>query len=163
MTEDNSWRTPSFRQNVVAKINEAIQTSGMNTSKSSIEMENHVFVKARNKDEYLSFVARLILHVREMNTKNKMQGSGGGGDVSNAGGMPDPINALQNLASQGSRPQQQMMGMGGPQGGPMGGPGGPQGNNIPASNLLQTLTQNERNMPSTLGFLLELIASTNYA
>uniref|UniRef100_A0A6B2EAP3 Mediator of RNA polymerase II transcription subunit 15 n=1 Tax=Phlebotomus kandelakii TaxID=1109342 RepID=A0A6B2EAP3_9DIPT len=141
MSEDNSWRTPSFRQNVVAKINEAIQTSGMNTNKSSIEMENHVFVKARNKDEYLSFVARLILHVREMNTKNKMQGTGGGGDVSNTGGMPDPINALQNLASQGSRPQQQMMGMGGPQGGPMGGPGGPQGNNIPASNLLQTLTQ----------------------
>lgn len=76
-----------------------------------------------------------------VDTKNKMQGSGGGGDVSNAGGMPDPINALQNLASQGSRPQQQMMGMGGPQGGPMGGPGGPQGSNIPASNLLQTLTQ----------------------
>uniref|UniRef100_A0A1L8DHB7 Mediator of RNA polymerase II transcription subunit 15 n=2 Tax=Nyssomyia neivai TaxID=330878 RepID=A0A1L8DHB7_9DIPT len=148
MTEDNSWRTPPFRQNVVAKINEAIQSSGMNTTKSSIEMENHVFVKARNKDEYLSFVARLILHVREMNTKNKMQGTGGGGDVNNTGGMPDPINALQNLASQGSRPQQQMMGMGGPQGagGPMGGPGGPQGNNIPASNLLQTLTQQQAPM-----------------
>lgn len=29
-------------------------------------MENHVFSKARNKDEYLSFVARLIIHVREM-------------------------------------------------------------------------------------------------
>lgn len=29
-------------------------------------MENHVFSKAKNKDEYLSFVARLILHVREM-------------------------------------------------------------------------------------------------
>ncbi|GAB0095225.1 Mediator of RNA polymerase II transcription subunit 15 [Sergentomyia squamirostris] len=137
MSEDNSWRTPSFRQNVVAKINEAIQSSGMNTSKSGVEMENHVFVKARTKDEYLSFVARLILHVREMNTKNKMQNTG---EVPNAGGMPDPINALQNLASQGSRPQQQMMGMGGPQG-PMGGPAVSQVNNIPASNLLQTLTQ----------------------
>ncbi|XP_055683942.1 mediator of RNA polymerase II transcription subunit 15 isoform X1 [Lutzomyia longipalpis] len=147
MSEDNSWRTPSFRQNVVAKINEAIQSSGMNTTKSSIEMENHVFVKARNKDEYLSFVARLILHVREMNTKNKMQGSCAG-EVNNTSGMPDPINALQNLASQGSRPQQQMMGMGGPQGagGPMGGPGGPQGSNIPASNLLQTLTQQQAPM-----------------
>ncbi|GAB0095223.1 Mediator of RNA polymerase II transcription subunit 15 [Sergentomyia squamirostris] len=73
MSEDNSWLTPSFRQNVVAKINEAIQSSGMNTSNSGVEMENHVFVKARTKDEYLSFVARLILHVTEMNTTNKMQ------------------------------------------------------------------------------------------
>lgn len=29
-------------------------------------MEQHVFSKARSKDEYLSFVARLIIHVREM-------------------------------------------------------------------------------------------------
>lgn len=38
----------------------------MTSSKNGIEMENHVFHKARNKDEYLGFVARLILHVREM-------------------------------------------------------------------------------------------------
>lgn len=31
-----------------------------------MEMENHVFQKAKNKDEYLGFVARLILHVREL-------------------------------------------------------------------------------------------------
>lgn len=46
--------------------NEAIQTSGVNSNKNSVDMENHVFSKARNKDEYLSFVARLIIHVREM-------------------------------------------------------------------------------------------------
>lgn len=70
----------------------------------------------------------------------------GGGPVPGQGGpgMPDPINALQNLASQGTR-NNQMMGMGGvgPPGGsqsvPMG--GGPQ--QIPniASNLLQTLNR----------------------
>lgn len=36
--------------------------------------------------------------------------------------MPDPINALQNLASQGSRNNNSMMGMGGPQAGQLGGP-----------------------------------------
>ena len=46
--------------------NEAIQQSGMTSSKNGLEMENHVFQKARNKDEYLGYVARLILHVREM-------------------------------------------------------------------------------------------------
>ncbi|XP_059617776.1 mediator of RNA polymerase II transcription subunit 15-like [Phlebotomus argentipes] len=65
--EDNSWRTPSFRQAVTAKINEVIQTSGIRTSSSSIEMENRVYAKARNKHEYLGLAARLILHIREMN------------------------------------------------------------------------------------------------
>ncbi|XP_050100117.1 mediator of RNA polymerase II transcription subunit 15 [Anopheles aquasalis] len=136
MAEDNSWKTTNFRQSVVNKINEAIQQTGMTSSKNGIEMENHVFHKARNKDEYLGFVARLILHVREMNSKHKnqqnaaaaaaqqeggnasQQGGGGGG----GGGMPDPINALQTLASQGTRPQMMgQMGPGGPMGGQMGG------------------------------------------
>lgn len=52
-------------------------------------------------------------------------------------GMPDPINALQNLASQGTR--NQMMGMGSGQPGSMAG----QQNMAPitATNLLQTLNQ----------------------
>ncbi|XP_060518154.1 mediator of RNA polymerase II transcription subunit 15 isoform X2 [Cylas formicarius] len=131
---DDSWRTPAFRQSVVAKIDEAIRQSGMNTSRNSIEMENHVFQKAKNKEEYLSFVARLILHVREMNTKKGQAGMNGHGQQQGAPGMPDPINALQNLASQGSR--NPMVGMGGPQTGQMGGPA--QG---PATNLLQTLNR----------------------
>lgn len=53
--------------------------------------------------------------------------------------MPDPINALQNLASQGTRNNSQMMGMGGPQSAPMGGP--QQMPPITASNLLQTLNR----------------------
>ncbi|XP_029720029.1 mediator of RNA polymerase II transcription subunit 15 [Aedes albopictus] len=153
MAEDNSWKTPSFRQSVVNKINEAIQQSGMTSSKNGLEMENHVFQKARNKDEYLGYVARLILHVREMNTKNKNQqnpaGSAqdGGNPNQQGGGMPDPINALQTLATQGTRPQM----MGGQMGGP--GPGGPMGNQMGgggnASNLLNTL--NRPQMPMTGG------------
>lgn len=38
----------------------------MNNTRNSIDMENHVFMKAKTKEEYLGFVARLILHVREM-------------------------------------------------------------------------------------------------
>ncbi|XP_055642457.1 mediator of RNA polymerase II transcription subunit 15 [Toxorhynchites rutilus septentrionalis] len=148
MAEDNSWKTSSFRQSVVNKINEAIQQSGMASNKNGLEMENHVFQKARNKDEYLGYVARLILHVREMNSKNKNQqnaagGNQDGGNPNQQGGMPDPINALQTLASQGSRPQMMggQMGPGGPMGGQMG-----TGN---ASNLLQTL--NRPQMPMTGG------------
>ncbi|CAH1109128.1 unnamed protein product [Psylliodes chrysocephalus] len=137
MADENSWRTPTFRQSVIAKIEEAIRQSGMNTSRNSIEMENHVFQKAKNKEEYLGFVARLILHVREMKPKQgggmAVPGQGQGGP-----GMPDPINALQNLASQGTR--NSMMNMG-PQNPQMGGP-----QQAPATNLLQTLNRGPQQM-----------------
>ncbi|XP_017778571.1 PREDICTED: mediator of RNA polymerase II transcription subunit 15 [Nicrophorus vespilloides] len=112
MSDDN-WKAPVFRQNVVSKIDEAIRQSGMATTRNSSEMENHVFQKAKTKEEYLGFVARLILHVREMNSKKVAGVNQSGGQ-----GVQDPINALQNLASQGTR--NNMMGMNGPQGGPQG-------------------------------------------
>ncbi|KAF5271366.1 hypothetical protein FQA39_LY08164 [Lamprigera yunnana] len=134
---DDSWRTTAFRQSIVSKIDEAIRQSRMPTSRNSIEMENHVYQKAKTKDEYLGFVARLILHVREMNTKkgNEMNP----GTVQGSPGMPDPINALQTLASQGSR-NNQMMGMGVPQQQVQMG-GSQQMPSIPATNLLQNLNR----------------------
>ncbi|KAK4879653.1 hypothetical protein RN001_007799 [Aquatica leii] len=133
---DDSWRTATFRQSVVSKIDEAIRQSRMPTSRNSMEMESHVFQKAKTKEEYLGFVARLILHVREMNAKkgNEMNGPG---TVQGGPGMPDPINALQTLASQGSR-NNQMMGMAVPQQQvQMGGPQQMQS----ATNLLQNLNR----------------------
>lgn len=50
----------------VFNSNEAISHSDLTPKKNTVDMENHVYSKARNKDEYLSFVARLIIHVREM-------------------------------------------------------------------------------------------------
>ncbi|XP_012284467.1 mediator of RNA polymerase II transcription subunit 15 [Orussus abietinus] len=136
--EETSWRAPAFRQNVIAKIDEAFQKIGMPTSKNSVDMENHVFQKAKNKDEYLGFVARLIIRVREMNAKE-----GGGGMAAGTGGtggqgMPDPIGALQSMARQGTG-NNQMMGMNGPGPGPQGMVPQPQTNT--ATNLLQSLNQ----------------------
>nr|CAI5841497.1 unnamed protein product [Callosobruchus analis] len=132
MADENNWRTPAFRQSVVAKIDEAIRSSGMNPSRNSLEMESHVFQKAKNKEEYLGFVARLILHVREMKPK-QAGGMAGPGQGQGGPGMPDPINALQNLASQGTR--NPMMNMG-PQPGQMGGP-----QQATTTNLLQTINR----------------------
>ncbi|XP_069697565.1 mediator of RNA polymerase II transcription subunit 15 isoform X2 [Periplaneta americana] len=83
-------------------------------------------------EEYLGFVARLILHVREMNSKKGagMNVPGGGGGQA----AQDPIGALQTLARQGTG--NQIMGLGGPPGGGM-----VQPSSIAASNLLQTLNR----------------------
>ncbi|KAF5271365.1 hypothetical protein FQA39_LY08163 [Lamprigera yunnana] len=98
-------------------------------------MENHVYQKAKSKNEYLGFVARLILHVREMNTKkgNEMNP----GTVQGGPGTSDSINALQTLANQGSR-NNQMMGMGVPQQQVQMGES-QQMPSIPVTNLLQNL------------------------
>ncbi|XP_071856620.1 mediator complex subunit 15 [Bombus fervidus] len=137
-TDENSWRTQSFRQSVIAKIDEAVQISGMPTAKNSVEMENHVFQKAKTKEEYLGFVARLILHVRELNSKKGTGGNAPGTGGSGNQGMPDPIGALQTLARQGTG-NNQMMNMSGPGSNPQGIIPQPPTNT--ATNLLQSLNQ----------------------
>ncbi|XP_051168893.1 mediator of RNA polymerase II transcription subunit 15 [Leptopilina boulardi] len=136
-SDDTSWRTPSFRQGMASRIEEAIQKSGMPTAKNSSDMESHVFMKAKNKEEYLSFIARLILHVREMNSKKQGGGMAPGGNGPNQG-MSDPIGALQTLARQGTG-NNQMMGIPNTGANPQGMV--PQPNTNAATNLLQSLNQ----------------------
>ncbi|KZC11964.1 Mediator of RNA polymerase II transcription subunit 15 [Dufourea novaeangliae] len=137
-TDENSWRTQSFRQSVIAKIDEAVQMSGMPITRNSIDMENHVFQKAKTKEEYLGFVARLILHVRELNSKKGAGAAAPGATGSGNQGMPDPIGALQTLARQGTG-NNQMMNMNGPGPNPQGIIPQPPANT--ATNLLQSLNQ----------------------
>lgn len=44
--------------------NDALKNSGINMNRTPQEMENHVFQKARTKEEYLALVGKVILHVR---------------------------------------------------------------------------------------------------
>lgn len=41
----------------------------MQVARNSSEMENHVFKKAKTREEYMNMVAKLILHVRDYNGK----------------------------------------------------------------------------------------------
>uniref|UniRef100_A0A7N8Y2H7 Mediator of RNA polymerase II transcription subunit 15 n=1 Tax=Mastacembelus armatus TaxID=205130 RepID=A0A7N8Y2H7_9TELE len=105
---DSDWRSPQFRQNVVAQIEDAMRKAGTAHNKSSNDMENHVYVKAKSREEYLSLVARLIIHFRDIHKK--------------ALGGPDPMNALTNLTGVGGGPG--AIGMGPrPTGAPVGGIG----------------------------------------
>lgn len=38
----------------------------MQVARNSSEMENHVYMKAKTREDYLNMIAKLILHVREM-------------------------------------------------------------------------------------------------
>ncbi|XP_077317689.1 mediator of RNA polymerase II transcription subunit 15 isoform X5 [Lithobates pipiens] len=82
---DSDWRSAGFRQKLVSQIDEAMRKAGVAHTKSSKEMESHVFLKAKTREEYLSLVARLIIHFRDIHNK-KSQAS-----------VSDPMNALQTL------------------------------------------------------------------
>ncbi|XP_053685924.1 mediator of RNA polymerase II transcription subunit 15-like [Sabethes cyaneus] len=94
MVDVNSWKSPNFRQSMANKINEAIQQSGLTLSENGLEMENDCFTRARTKDEYLGYVARLIVHFRGMNSKKNPENVAGsnqdGDNPGQQGGMPDP-------------------------------------------------------------------------
>ncbi|KAK3785376.1 hypothetical protein RRG08_045599 [Elysia crispata] len=136
MAEPNNlqedWPAPSFRETVVERLEEAKRNSQAQMTKSSAEMEELVFQKARNKAEYCQFISRVLNSVNSDHAKKEkhMANQQATGMMPNMGQvvMPgmrqqgpvpgpdqDPINALQNLAGQGAagmnRQQQQMGGM----------------------------------------------------
>ncbi|KAF6390275.1 hypothetical protein mRhiFer1_007850 [Rhinolophus ferrumequinum] len=83
--QETNWRSAAFRQKLVSQIEDAMRKAGVAHSNSSKDMESHVFLKAKTRDEYLSLVARLIIHFRDIHNK-KSQAS-----------VSDPMNALQSL------------------------------------------------------------------
>eukprot|EP00079_Xenopus_tropicalis_P029576 XP_012825079.1 PREDICTED: mediator of RNA polymerase II transcription subunit 15-like [Xenopus tropicalis] len=89
-----------------------MRKAGVAHTMSSEEMESHVFLKAKTREEYLSLVAGLMIHFRDVLNKKTQPA------------VNDPMNALHNLtitAVVGG----QGMGIGdGPQGAQMGGMGG---------------------------------------
>uniref|UniRef100_A0A8C3QUH0 Mediator of RNA polymerase II transcription subunit 15 n=2 Tax=Cyanoderma ruficeps TaxID=181631 RepID=A0A8C3QUH0_9PASS len=78
---ETDWRSTNFRQKLVSQIDEAMRKAGVAHNKSSKDMESHVFMKAKTREEYLSLVARLIIHFRDILCVS----------------FADPMNALQNL------------------------------------------------------------------
>ncbi|XP_012886963.1 PREDICTED: mediator of RNA polymerase II transcription subunit 15 [Dipodomys ordii] len=64
--QETDWRSAAFRQKLVSQIEDAMRKAGVAHSKSSKDMESHVFLKAKTRDEYLSLVARLIIHFRDI-------------------------------------------------------------------------------------------------
>ncbi|XP_041084207.1 mediator of RNA polymerase II transcription subunit 15-like isoform X4 [Polyodon spathula] len=89
---ESDWRSLAFRQKVVGQIEEAMRKAGTAHNKSSNDMENHVFMKAKSREEYLSLVARLIIHFRDILETLHLSFSD-----KKAQGQGDPMNALQNL------------------------------------------------------------------
>ena len=62
---DTQWQTEAFRSSLIRKLEEAIRETNSQNQRNAVDLERQVFERATSKEEYLSFVARLILHVRQ--------------------------------------------------------------------------------------------------
>uniref|UniRef100_A0A2K6JZ92 Mediator of RNA polymerase II transcription subunit 15 n=1 Tax=Rhinopithecus bieti TaxID=61621 RepID=A0A2K6JZ92_RHIBE len=71
--QETDWRSTAFRQKLVSQIEDAMRKAGVAHNKSSKDMESHVFLKAKTRDEYLSLVARLIIHFRDIPVVQQQQ------------------------------------------------------------------------------------------
>ncbi|XP_073168446.1 mediator of RNA polymerase II transcription subunit 15 isoform X3 [Lepidochelys kempii] len=120
--QETDWRSTNFRQKLVSQIDEAMRKAGVAHNKSSKDMENHVFMKAKTREEYLSLVARLIIHFRDIHPMNALQnltggppaGAAGMGMASRAQGAPmGGISGLGPMGQQMSLPGQQPPGTSG--------------------------------------------------
>ncbi|XP_036340373.1 mediator of RNA polymerase II transcription subunit 15-like [Rhagoletis pomonella] len=58
------WPSQKFRQTMIAKINQALQTT--DPTKNAGVMENHIFKKSRSKEEYMGLVAKLFMHFQDL-------------------------------------------------------------------------------------------------
>ncbi|CAG7831001.1 unnamed protein product [Allacma fusca] len=68
--DNNNWRSLSFRQVIVEKIEEVVMAIGepptASTTKTVVEIENAIYPKAKNWDDYMHFVAQLIIYIKQM-------------------------------------------------------------------------------------------------
>ncbi|XP_074636782.1 mediator of RNA polymerase II transcription subunit 15-like [Acropora palmata] len=73
--DENSWRAPGFRQEVLAQIENAVNRSGNPSMrmKNPSEMENQVYSKANSKVQYLAHVARLLVYIRDIRPSGQQQ------------------------------------------------------------------------------------------
>ena len=63
--QDTQWQTEVFRSSIIRKLDEAVRKLVSPTETNAVDLERQVFQRTDSKEEYLSFVARLILYVRQ--------------------------------------------------------------------------------------------------
>ncbi|CAL4069530.1 unnamed protein product, partial [Meganyctiphanes norvegica] len=102
MAED--WKSWAFRQRVQQQLDELIRNSPSANQRNAQDLEAQVFQRAKTRDEYLQFIARIVMHMR-----------GVANDNMNRGNNPN-ITAVLNSGPGGTQGQMP--------GGQFGGPGG---------------------------------------
>lgn len=63
--DDNAWKTQDFRQKIISKFDERIEQMEHAPERSSKELEERVFQKSSNKEEYLRFASRILMSLKE--------------------------------------------------------------------------------------------------
>jgi len=90
------WKSEAFRASLVRKLEEAVRESGIQNQKSARDLENQVFQRSNSKEDYLGYVAKLILHIKSQRNKQA---------------PPDQQQSMGGMNTGMQQQQQHMMGM----------------------------------------------------
>lgn len=69
------WRSESYRDNIVAKLNSHIVAGQQPMRTDARQMEANIFHKARSEHEYMAYIARLIVYIRGECRRRRMDDS----------------------------------------------------------------------------------------
>ncbi|CAL4067486.1 unnamed protein product, partial [Meganyctiphanes norvegica] len=74
MSNENDWRSSSFRQRVITQLDGLIRESATKTQRSAEELECQVYSRSTNRNEYLQYIARVVMHLRRnLNNSGRQQ------------------------------------------------------------------------------------------
>ncbi|XP_045605676.1 mediator of RNA polymerase II transcription subunit 15 [Procambarus clarkii] len=62
----DDWKSWNFRQRVVAQLEDLIRQTPPGNHRNAHDLELQVFQRATKKDEYLQYIGRIAMHMREM-------------------------------------------------------------------------------------------------
>ncbi|KAJ7387817.1 mediator complex subunit Med15 [Desmophyllum pertusum] len=110
MAANEDWRSTAFRQKVISQIEEAVKRSGNPNvmMKNPGEMESQVYSKAKTRVDYLAYVARLLVYIRDIRPSAPGQQQAPTANMSQQPGMrpqfPSPqINKQQTVGTIGGQ------------------------------------------------------------
>ncbi|XP_064121851.1 mediator of RNA polymerase II transcription subunit 15-like isoform X1 [Macrobrachium nipponense] len=69
----DDWKTWSFRQKVIHQLEELIRQTPPNQHRNAHDLELQVFQRSGKREEYMTFIARVIMYLRDMAQNNSQQ------------------------------------------------------------------------------------------
>ena len=62
------WENDELRSTMTRKLEEAIRVTRIHTEQNAVDVEKQLFVKSKSKEEYLVYVAKVILYVKQQSS-----------------------------------------------------------------------------------------------
>ena len=106
----DEWQSDAFRMSMVRKLQEAIQEYGLQGQKDPQSMENQIFLRAKDRTDYLNTIARFILMIQKGSVSGQPESNTGMLQSAQGGSVPTTVTVVPGAMN--NQIQQQAQGVG---------------------------------------------------